>query len=791
MKQIRKEQSAEISPELLERAKAGNRDALSELYEKTHQDIYRTVHSMIRDEDLTLDIQQDTYLKAFSRLDQLRDAASFLPWLRQIAVNEARAQLCKKRPLAFSELSSEEEEAVPELPDLSPEGSPELALDRKETNRLIREILSGLSDGQRMLLGMFYYEQLPLNKIAEDTGLSVGTIKTQLHRGRKRVETEVRKLEAQGVKLYGLSPMPFLLALMKRQSPTVKAGEAVLTKTLARAGAVAGAKAVAVSGGAGAAVTVAETVTLHTSRSFFETVAGRIVLGVIVAGVIGGGAAGYRWAKDALHQKPNPILLMDTDENLRNEIEAPTVPVELDEQEPSVTLEPEQAEPTESAEASKPTDHSQPTEPMQPTEPAEPTQPTEPTEPTEPSQPAEPSEPSQPSDPPEATEPSQPAEALASGSCGNRLGWTLDNAGLLTIEGSGAMTDYDFNAPWYDYCGSIRAVRLGYGVTHIGESAFFYCTALASVTIPSSGKSIGNDAFQQCYALSSVTIPDSVTSIGDRAFAYCALTELSIPASVTNIGYLAFTDNSFSAITVASGNPSYCSVDGVLYNKLKTELILYPSRKADLSYQIPGSVTTITSDAFYKCAALKSVTIPDSVRAIGSYAFFRCSSLTDIRIPDGVWQIETLTFAYCTALKSVTIGNSVNIIGCEAFSGCESLTSLVIPDSVTFIDGWAFDNCSALTDVTIGKNLQRTGAGIFGQCSSLTSVTIPDSMTQIKLQTFYNCVSLTSVIIPDSVTEIDQSAFEGVPVSGLTIFGAEGSAAQAFANKNGFRFEAR
>ena len=102
MKQEKREHGASISPELLARAKGKDREALSELYEITQLDVYRTVHAMIRDEDLTLDIQQDTYLKAFAHLDQLREAESFLPWLRQIAVNEARAQLCKKRPTAFS-----------------------------------------------------------------------------------------------------------------------------------------------------------------------------------------------------------------------------------------------------------------------------------------------------------------------------------------------------------------------------------------------------------------------------------------------------------------------------------------------------------------------------------------------------------------------------------------------------------------------------------------------------------------------------------------------------------------
>ena len=126
--------------------------------------------------------------------------------LRQIAVNEARAQLRRKKPTLFSELS-DEGEAEPELPDLRTEGAPEPELDRKETARLVREILDKLPDGQRLLLGMYYFEEISIQKIAEDLGLRPGTVKAQLNRGRKRVEAEVRRLEAQGVKLYGLAPL--------------------------------------------------------------------------------------------------------------------------------------------------------------------------------------------------------------------------------------------------------------------------------------------------------------------------------------------------------------------------------------------------------------------------------------------------------------------------------------------------------------------------------------------------------------------------------------------------------
>ena len=93
--------------------------------------------------------------------------------------------------------------------------------------------------------------------------------------------------------------------------------------------------------------------------------------------------------------------------------------------------------------------------------------------------------------------------------------------------------------------------------------------------------SIGDRAFDDCTNLTNITIPDSVTSIGDDAFEGCtSLTSITIPNSVTEIGWYAFENcTSLTAINVASENSNYVSVNGVLYNKDKTELIRYPAEK--------------------------------------------------------------------------------------------------------------------------------------------------------------------------------------------------------------------
>jgi len=105
-----------------------------------------------------------------------------------------------------------------------------------------------------------------------------------------------------------------------------------------------------------------------------------------------------------------------------------------------------------------------------------------------------------------------------------------------------------------------------------------------------------------------VTISNGVTSIGNWAFWECS---------------------SLISIEVGEQNPVYSSMDGVLLNKGKTVIILYPAGKTG-SYTIPDSVTSIGDGAFSGCTSLTSITIPDSVTSIGSGAFSGCSSLTSV-----------------------------------------------------------------------------------------------------------------------------------------------------------------
>ncbi len=360
----------------------------------------------------------------------------------------------------------------------------------------------------------------------------------------------------------------------------------------------------------------------------------------------------------------------------------------------------------------------------------------------------------------------------SNGGDGTNLTWTLDGAGTLTISGSGKMCDYNFITlpPYQKYRSQIKYVILMSGVTNICNFAFSGCTGLTSVTIQDSVTSIGNYAFYGCTSLTSVTIPSSVTSIGVCAFydcfsltafevdsynsSYCSIggvlfskdkTEIiCYPAgrkdvsyivsdSVTSIGEEAFSCcTSLTSIEVDVNNSAYCSIDGVLFSKDKTEIICYPAGRKDTSYIIPNGVTIIGGDAFSYNESLTSITIPNSVIGIGGLAFCKCTSLISVTIPDNVKSIGISAFYGCTSLTSVKIPNSVTSLGFNVFYGCISLTSVIIQNGVTSIGSWAFSECTSLTDIYCEAEAKPSG-----WVDNWQGVQNPETGTQAKVHWGY------------------------------------------------------
>lgn len=205
---------------LIEKAKRNDQEAISELYWYSSSELLRVVKVMVKDDDTVNDILQDTYIKAFARLDQLQNPERLIPWLKVIANNTAKDWLKKKKPILFSEMSNQEGmdglSFVETRESTDIDVNPEMAADEKEVQRLVMEILDQLPEDQRMVVGMFYYEEMPVKDIAETLGVSENTVKSRLVYARKKIKEQVLELEKQGTKLYTVAPFVFFLYLLRR-----------------------------------------------------------------------------------------------------------------------------------------------------------------------------------------------------------------------------------------------------------------------------------------------------------------------------------------------------------------------------------------------------------------------------------------------------------------------------------------------------------------------------------------------------------------------------------------------
>jgi hypothetical protein len=325
-------------------------------------------------------------------------------------------------------------------------------------------------------------------------------------------------------------------------------------------------------------------------------------------------------------------------------------------------------------------------------------------------------------------------------------------AGTYTIPNS--VTNIG-DAAFFD-CASLTSITIPNSVTSIGSEAFSDCTGLLGITLPNSILAIADAAFSGCTNLTNVTIPNSVTSVGSEVFFGCtSLTNVTLGSSVNDIARLAFFNcASLMTITVNPGNSFYSSLDGVLFNKAQTMLVLCPQGKAG-SYIIPNGVTTIADGAFYYCASLTGITFPNNLTNIENDAFSSCTNLASVTIPNSVTTLGDFAFQNCTRLTTVIIGDGVTSIY-GAFAGCISLTEVTLPNSITTIGNEAFSDCTSLTSIAIPSSVTTIGIGAFFDCPGLTNVTIPNSVISIGDLAFGFCTNLTALYFAGNAPNVEQ-----------------------------------
>lgn len=409
------------------------------------------------------------------------------------------------------------------------------------------------------------------------------------------------------------------------------------------------------------------------------------------------------------------------------------------------------------------------------------------------------------------------------GSCGTNATWSLNLAtGVMTISGTGAMTDYTYtntkgNMPWWEnYRPYIASVVVEDGITRIGDYAFYSCSAaLTSVTIPTSVTSIGARAFHDCNKLNmggafyagnenqwcGITFDDetanpiykakklyvnndqlltnaSINTATINAYAFThdeALESVEFTSAMKTIGNSAFSDcTNITNVNYTGTISNWCAIS--FGNSNSNPVSKSHGLKLNGTLQTSISLSTnIGAFAFYGNTALTSVTLSYYVKSIGSDAFNGCTNIGTVNYTSTVDNWCAISFANSFSnpvyySHSLYLSNnlltsakiSATSIGQYAFNKNTALTSVHLTKAET-IGNSAFYGSGLTGELLLPNSLTEIGTSGLRECA-FTSVSFASEqavLTSIGNYAFNNCSTLESIMIPQNVTSIGTSAFSG------------------------------
>lgn len=314
----------------------------------------------------------------------------------------------------------------------------------------------------------------------------------------------------------------------------------------------------------------------------------------------------------------------------------------------------------------------------------------------------------------------------------------------------------------------VRKVIIGEGITGIENDIFNQCDNLRSIEIPSTVSYIGDKAFHYTYGLEEIKINENNTHFSSDSGVLFDKNKTQlinypkgktdaqyvIPDTVTNIKGLAFTNNglvktiqisknveqvesnafrschSLENIIVAEENPNYLTIDGILYNKDKTELICYPSEKQGKTYTIDENVKTIKEYAFSNNYHLEDVDV-STVEAIERGAFYGIQTLKKVKLPEAITQMGTAVFSGDISLKEVTLPKGITKLEACTFTDANGLLKVNLPSTITEIGDYAFTGCSYLQELAIPVGTKKIGKQILQSCYKIEKLYIPSTVEEI------------------------------------------------------------
>ena len=204
--------------DLVRRAQAGEERAFEELYYASYDYLYTVCFQSGVPEEEIGDVLQDTYLKIFRNLGSINNPEKFLPWAAMIAKNMGRDRGRQRKTYyehndLMGDTSTEQEQGIDTLAadEMDPCYSPEAALDRAATSKIVSDMIAELPEGQRDCI-ILWCSGWSTSAIASELGIPEGTVKTRIFQAKKKIEKKTLEVEKkQGIRLHSVAPISFFI----------------------------------------------------------------------------------------------------------------------------------------------------------------------------------------------------------------------------------------------------------------------------------------------------------------------------------------------------------------------------------------------------------------------------------------------------------------------------------------------------------------------------------------------------------------------------------------------------
>ena len=204
---------AEPSADLIQRAQAGNRDAFAQIMLSQQHYVYSIAMSVLKNPEDAADLTQEAFIRLYRALNQYNGESRFTTWLYRLVVNLGRDELRRRgRQVQIVQPSGDEDEQDPMLnvADDDRWSDPAQALDSQELRNQVRRALAELEEHYRLVLTLYYFDDMKYTDIAEVMDLPLNTVKSHIRRGKDRLAA---LLEAQEQEV--LPPRPQAIAQPK------------------------------------------------------------------------------------------------------------------------------------------------------------------------------------------------------------------------------------------------------------------------------------------------------------------------------------------------------------------------------------------------------------------------------------------------------------------------------------------------------------------------------------------------------------------------------------------------